>query len=389
MVERIRRYRWVVSVLALGLTVAGVGSASAQRPSGATAGSPLVKDSAQATADTSSCVLMLQRPLRYPGPGFAGASVSGIADIQALTTAMTTTGMIDPAAKVALGLGPREWPKEVWIEVTSAGTQAVKLLVKVDPGPNRLKQTEPAQALLTELVKRAKDVVIQSWEPRRQELIARLAELEKRREELRATIQNFRNHVREAETLEARGMAGPTQTFAAQRRQAEMELAAKRPRLEAMRKVLSRIAGQTDEMGKALKELVAARKELAEGLEKEVSQGKRAPVDLLRARADLAEARLRAAEWGTGSLSSPAGKLRDEITGLEVDIASLEAQLRSLPALAAEDKPPAEDVQQLRTEMIRAESESNTLEMQYQQLRREYEQFGAPPTLTVLDGQTH
>jgi hypothetical protein len=388
MVDRVQQRRWVVPFFALGLAVAGAGTALAQRTPGATAGSPLIRESTQATADTSSCVLMLQRPLRYPGPGITGAS-GGLADIQALTTAMTTTGMIDPAAKIALGLGPREWPKAVWIEITSAGTQAVKVLVKVDPGPNHLKAAEPAQALLAELVKRAMDVVTRSWEPRRQELSARLAETEKKRAELRATIQNLRKHVREAEMVESQGMAGPTQTLAAQRQQAEMDLAAKRPRLAAMKIVLSRIAGQADEVGKALRELVAAREALAAGLEKEIAQGKRSPVDLLRARADLAEARLRAAEWGSGSLSSPGGKLREEITGLEADIAGLEGQLRSLPLPPPERKPPAEDVQQVRIELVRTENESNRLDMEYQQLRREYDQLGSPPTLTVLDGQPH
>jgi hypothetical protein len=388
MVDRVRMRRWLVSVFALGLAVAGAGKALAQRTPGATAGSPIIRDSTQATADTSSCVLMLQRPLRYPGAGFVATS-GGLADVQALTTAMTTTGMIDPAAKTALGLGPREWPKSVWIEVTSAGTQAVKLLVKVDPGPNHLKLTEPAQALLAELVKRAKDVVTRSWEPRREEFSARLAETEKKRADLRATIQNLRKQVREAELAEAQGMAGPTQTLAAQRQQAELDLAAKRPRLGAMKIVLSRIAGQADEVGKALRELVAAREALAAGLEKEVAQGKRSPVDLLRTRADLAEARLRAAEWGSGSLSSPGGKLREEITGLEADIAGLEGQLRSLPPPPAEHKQPAVDVQELRTELVRTENEFSRLDMEYQQLRREYDQLGSPPTVTVLDGQAH
>jgi chromosome segregation ATPase len=218
------------------------------------------------------------------------------------------------------------------------------------------------------------------------ELSRRLDDTEKRRAELRATIQNLRKRIREAEMVEARRMGGPTRTLTIQRRQLEMDLAARRARLEAMKNVLSRIAGQADEVGKALRELVAAREALAAGLEKEVAQSKRGPVDLLRARADLAEARLRAAEWGTGPVSARGGKLRDDVTGLEVDIAALEAQLKSLPVPPAEDEASAEDVQQLRAELVRGEGESSTLEMQYQQLRREVEQLGSPPALVTLDG---
>jgi hypothetical protein len=40
----------------------------------------------------------------------------------------------------------------------------------------------------------------------------------------------------------------------------------------------------------------------------------------------------------------------------------------------------------VRSELFRAENEGANLESQYQQIRREYEQLAAPPTLVVLDG---
>ena len=106
------------------------------------------------------------------------------------------------------------------------------------------------------------------------------------------------------------------------------------------------------------------------------------------ARADVAEARVRVSESGRIPLLQPGRNVRDERLGLEVDIATLEAQLKAISE--RKDEPaihPVEDVQVLRAELFRAEAENTTLEQQYQQARREYEQLGSPPTLMVLDGQ--
>ena len=147
MIIRVRWARSRAVVFAVLFVGGAVDQASAQRTPGATAGSLAVDDSSPAI-ERSSCVLMLKRSLRYSGPGLGppAAGTSGLADLTALTTAMTTTGLIDPAAKAALGLGPREWPKVVRIEVAPAGTQAVKLSVIVNLAPNSLKQPEPAGA---------------------------------------------------------------------------------------------------------------------------------------------------------------------------------------------------------------------------------------------------
>src|SRR5699024_7329098 len=125
-----------------------------------------------------------------------------------------------------------------------------------------------------------------------------LDEMEKRRAELRATIERLRKRVREAEADVSRAMVVPRQSVEARRWQLESELAAKRPRLQALKKVQSQAADEDGGVGNALRELVAARESLAAGLEKAVAQGKRDPIELLRARAELAEARVRATEWG-------------------------------------------------------------------------------------------
>ena len=384
MVKRVRAIPCLAAALAVSTVMGFAGQARAQRTTGATAGSLVVDDSSK-DVDRSSCVLMLRRGTRTTGTGAGSAAAGGLVDLSALTTAMTTTGLIDPAARSALGLGPREWPKVVRIEVTSAGAQAMKLSVSVNPAPNSLKQAEPAGELLRELIKRAKAVVNQSVEARRQEVKASRDELEKRRMERRELIENLRKRLRDAEASGFRGVG--VEPVASQRQQIESELAAKRPRLEAIKKMLPRFTAQTDEMGNALRGLVAAREALVAVLENAVAAAKGSPVDLFRARAELAEARVRAAEWSSGTSSfSPSRNVREELAGLEVDIAALEARLKALPANDPV-KPPVEDAQQLRSQLFRAENENNSLEMQYQQIRRDDEQLEHPPTLVVLDGQ--
>ena len=368
MIRRTLRY------LALAAFVSSAASpALAQRAANATAGTLAVDDSKE--LDRSSCILMLRVSPRVPGIGTPGAL--GLPDLSSLTSAMTTTRLIGPAAKEALGLGAREWPKAVKIEVTQAGPQAVKLSVCVDP--KDLKQADPAATLMRELIKRAKTVISQSVEPRRQETKDRLAEIEHRRADLRASLEKLRARLREAETPPFRDPRGNL------RQQLESALAAKRPRLHAIKDNLKRFNAQSDELGNALKGLVAAREALVAGLEKAVEQGKADPLELLRARADLAETRVRAAEGERIPRLTPGLNIREEQLSLQVDIDTLEAQIKALPPSRDEVKT-ADDAQALRSELFRLESENNQMEPQYQQAKREYDALGKPPTLVVLDG---
>jgi hypothetical protein len=356
--------RWLACALVM---IAGTTPASAQRTTMATAGSLAIDDS---KIEQSSCVLVLRGSTRVIGVG----GTSTFADLPALTTAMTTTGLIDPAAKAALDLGPRGWSKAIRIEVVPAGMQGVKLTVSVDP--SAVKQAEPSRVLMRELIERAKTAVAQSMEPRRQEIKIRYDEMEKRRAALRTSLESLRKRLREAEGYANRFASDPNQ-----RQRVESELIAKRSRLQAIKDILPKDSSQ--EIDTALRDLVAAREALVAGLQKAVEQGKGDPLEVLRARAELAESRVRVAEGGRFPTFSPSRIARDERLSLEVDVAALEAQLKAMPEAI---KPPVEDLQSIRAESFRLEAENNTVEQQYQQLRREYDQLGAPPTLVVLDG---
>lgn len=375
--------------LAAVMLIGATSPAWAQRQPTAAAGN-LSADATSEKIERASCVLMLRTPPRYIGMNVSTATMGGMADLSALTTAMTTTGLIDPAAKLALGLGPREWPKVVRIEIAQAGPQAVKLSVAVDSAPNDLKQAEPATALMHQLVDRAKAVVSQSFEPRHEEAKVRLAEIEKRRADLRKSIEALRKRVREGEALTFRSGNGPGSQIAQKRRQLETELAAKKPTLKAIEEILPEVTSQTEELSKALKSLVAAKEALVAGLEKAIEQKKAEPLELLRARAELAEARVRAAEGGRNAFPWTSRSFPDEKLSLKIEISSLESQLKALPDPGADPAGPSnEEIQQLRSDLGREENELAMLEQQYQQARREFEAMASPPTLVLLDGQSN
>ena len=69
--------------------------------------------------------------------------------------------------------------------------------------------------------------------------------------------------------------------------------------------------------------------------------------------------------------------VRDELVKLEVDVAALEARLKALPT-ADPAKTPAEDYRQVRSDLFHVENENTSLENQYRQAQRDYEQLACP-----------
>jgi hypothetical protein len=354
-------------------------SAHAQRTALSSAGS-LAADDPNPAIERSSGVLMLRGATRGQMGGTLGGFV--FADLTTLTTAMTTTGLVDPAAKAALGLGPRDWRKVVRIEVTPVGNQAVKLSVSVNPEAADNPQADPAGRLFRELVNRAKAVIDQSVQGRRAELKTRVDELEKRRAEAKAKSDALRKRLNEAETVTNTAMM--FNSLPNRRRQLEAELETKRARLKAIETVGPKVTAD-DELGKALKELVTAREAVVTVLAELVPQARAQPQDLFKARAELAEARVQAAQGGRTPFSGPWRNFRDERPSLEVDVLTLEAQLKAMPEDAA--RPSPEDAQALRNDLFRDEGEVRSLETQLQQARREIEQMEQAPSLVLLDGQ--
>ena len=271
----------------------------AKRTTGATAGLLAVDESSKDVA-RSSCVLILQR----------SAAVYGCRALQRRSQGAGRSRRTDyrhdhhrsdrPGGQGRAWAWPARMAQRGTDRDRAGGRSGGETLGERQPGPELLEAGRACRALLRELVNRGKAVASQLAEPRRQEIKTRLDEVEKRRAELRGSLESLRQRASTAEMNGVRGFAADP--IAEQRRQLEFELATKRPRLQAIKEILPRVTAQSDEIGDALRGLVAARKALIVGLEKAVGQGKGDPVELLRVRADLAEARVRLAEWGTSGL---------------------------------------------------------------------------------------
>lgn len=331
----------------------------------------------------ASCVVMLRG-----GPG--ADRQNGASDLGTIAAALTSTELVDPAAKSALGLGPDQWPTVAQVELTPAGDRSLKIIVTVAPGEKGEARDEAARKLLREMVTRGEGVVARMGSPRRAELQARVKDLGKLLEELKAGAVQLRVRRDDAQAKAAAG-GGAAQAFnqPSPRLQLESQLARSKPRLEAIKAVLAKSEGQLGEADAAARELVAAREAVATALAEAVEKGEAGRLDLLRARADVADAKARRVEAERGPIPSPSLRYRDEVTSLDVEVRVLEAQLAALPPEPARPATPANvgDPQRLQIELSRVENELRTAENESSQARRELESLGEPPSLVVLDGK--
>lgn len=376
MTKRVCGPRWIPWVAAVGLVLGLWNTARSQGPLGAKVGAATPGQSGP--IDRASCVVMLHG-------GTHDRMLGGI-DLGTLSAVMTSTELVDPAAKAALGLGPEEWPRAAQVELSPVGLRAMKVTVTVAQAEKETRRPEAAQVFLRELLSRSKGVIDQMGSPRRREVKERVEALAKRRDELRVQVEDLRKRSRAAESRPSALLgAGPFQ--AQQRQQLESQLANRKPRLDAIKAVLPQSQDQLGEVDAAIRDLVAAREALATALAAAVEEGKADRLELLRARADLAEARSRQAAGGGGP--SPLRRYRDELVSLDIEVRVLQAQLAALPAAptTGPDEPPAEDAQRIRFNLSQAENELRTTEANLQQVQRELEQSSGSSSLVVLDGR--
>ncbi|MEJ7636942.1 MAG: hypothetical protein WKF75_02865 [Singulisphaera sp.] len=163
---------------------------------------------------------------------------------------MTSTELVDPAAKSALGLGPEEWPKAAQVELTPVGVQAMKVIVTVARSEKETRRSEAAQDFLRELLSRSKVVIGQMASPRRREVQDRVEALTKRRDELRVQVEDLRKRSRAAEIRPSPPSAlFGTGSVQAQRQQIEAQLATRKPRLDAIKAA----ARAQDQLGRSMR----------------------------------------------------------------------------------------------------------------------------------------
>jgi hypothetical protein len=98
------------------------------------------------TLQRASCVLRIDDGERF-GPATASA--------QAVSAALTSTALIDPAMEAALKLPASDWPTVAQVEVQPAGESAVKLTITIKPDDRHILPPGAARLVLDEITTRA------------------------------------------------------------------------------------------------------------------------------------------------------------------------------------------------------------------------------------------
>ena len=402
----------VCRAVVMTLLIAGPGFAQVERNrGGATAGGASGADASKGIQRASVVVQLDFDPNR------SGARPT--IDTQTLNAMLTSTTLVDPAAKKALGLGPEAWPRVAQIELLPAGNVAVKLSVIVTPVKDVKLPENAAQALLGELTTRAKAAVDQAALRQEQAAGERRAAIEN---ELAAAQQKLDKI--QAQLRDARAMAGVAtgggggggdpfgRGVMQEMQQAEVNIAAQRARLKVIEEEIGKLAANgaggggkpqetpaQSDVKAAWDALIAARQKAVEAARSNAGNLE-GHVALANAEAELAETKLRAAQASVAA--RPAGfdspdRWQGERITLRASIAEQEARLGALSerlaviqkksGASATQPVTAYDIDRLQRDENRARQEVDELSNQLDQMRRERRGAGSAPKLLILDGR--
>jgi DNA repair exonuclease SbcCD ATPase subunit len=315
-----------------------------------------------------------------------GHSRDALVSLSTVTALLTSTALVDPAAKTALGLDPEEWPMVAQVELAPAGENALKLIITVLPTPERELPEGAAKAMLNDLTRRGVEAVAQTTRGRLQEAEAQLAGLRARRDGLRETARKLESRMAELQRTPDRG-AYDRGEQAMLRHKLEAELAEKEARLTVLRAALDPPPVAPDAPDPAYQAAVQSWLDLVTMLEKLVEAGQAERLELLRARTQLAEARTKLLEQSTARREEWRDRCKSETVQLEADIAGLRARLQKLPE-AGPTIPPAEqpDIGALSDSLNKARTELRSVERELQEAERQLERWRKAPRLVVLKG---
>jgi hypothetical protein len=289
-----------------------------------------------------------------------------VLDIQTVSAALTSTGLIDPAASEVLGLGPTAWPDVLSVELSPAGQQAVKLTVTVTPKPDLKLPPEAARKLIDNLTARVarslKADGTERKEPleRYRKLEARQADLQKEQSSLRLDMEKVAVAMRSAPDR-----SGPDPLTAARE-----ELADKTARAKALQAAFAEVQAARQPHVEAARALLAAREAVVSKLEAAASRGQATDLELARARAEAAEAKAQVTELSLSPVAEPRSRWFDTIAQMRMDIASLERRVEQGKAVAATAQPS-------RAELVAEQDRLNRLlaqkQMDLQQVAQQLE----------------
>jgi hypothetical protein len=389
--------------------------------------SPTAADAARGV-QRASVVLQLDYDANRSGGGGGQRAI----DTQTLNAMLTSSALVDPAAKKALDLAPDTWPRVAQIELLPAGQAAIKLNVIVTPLKEIKLPDNPAQALLDELTSRAKAAVEQAGRRQEQAQNQRRAAIEKDLATAQDKLLGIQSQLREARMNSAgdpgmRGNLDNVRAVTQEMQQIEMNLAASRARLKIIEEETAKLSAATKPVTPAADakdpktELKSAWDQLIAAREKAIAAAQNAPntpesqLAIAQAEAELAEAKIRAATAASAASASDAFRFRalspspgfdssdrwqgERIT-LRASIAEQEARLGALSerlaqlqkksnASATTQQVTPYDLDRLQRDEQRASREVDELNQQLDQLRRDRRgSAGLAPKLLVLDGRS-
>jgi hypothetical protein len=329
-------------------------------------------------------------------------------DTQTLNAMLTSTTLVDPAAKRALGLGPEMWPRVAQIELLPAGQAAVKLSVIITSVTEVKLPDNAAQLLLDELTSRAKAAVDQAALRQEQASNERRAAIEKELAVANEKYAKIQSQLRDLRAIAAAGVgdSGGGRGVAQEMQQIEVNLAAQRARLKIIEEEIAKLANKpADAKAKPdpesfWAELVAAREKAVRAAEasRATSDSPENQLAVAKAEAELAEAKIRAATSSEGirpGFDSPDRWQGERIT-LRATIAEQEGRLGALSERLAQQQKKSDatsqqltpyDIDRLQRDEQRARQEVDELNQQLDQLRRERRGMGMAPKLLILDGR--
>jgi hypothetical protein len=327
--------------------------------------------------ERASCVLAVRG-------GFNGREL----DIQAVSAALTSTGVVDPAAKEALGLDAATWPDVVNIELTPAGAQAVKLTVTVSPKGDAKLPPSPARKLMDAVVARVikafqTDVPARkAADERRQKLEARQAELQRELSAARAEVERVAVTARNA--VDRTG-PDPVSVW-------REDLQDKQVRLKALDATFAEVLKARQPQLDAAKGLLAAREALRGKLEAAAAKGQAADVDLAKAHEAVAEAKAQVAELSLNPAMDPKGRWFDTLVQMRMEVASLERRVAAAKDTPSPTTRPSRsellaEQERLGRELAQKQSDLQLVANQLEQTRREaYPYQGQPEAKLVVLG---
>lgn len=348
----------------------------AGRPRNRTLPGP-VTDASGMGVDRASCVLQIE-PDFNRGTRFDAATLNAM---------LTSTVLIDPAAKKALGLGPDRWPKVAQVELVAAGNTSVKVIITVGSSTDVKLPEHPASVFLQELIARAK-VAVEQKAPRDASADEQRAAIERDLAAAKSRLPQLDLAMRQARTesagdlYSARNLAT---SLTIERRTLELSLAGQRARLAAIEKALP-AAPSTQPMDGPMRDIVAVRAQMLDQVIALAAEGKKGSLDVLEARLLLAEARLAASAGSQSPSRDGSDRWENEIISLKASIAEGEAKLALLTQrLQQATTAPVSDYNSLQMDEQRTRQRIQELQNQLDQLNRQSRQ---ETRLLVLDGST-